>query len=95
MLLFGSRLAAASSMLAVTTTAAGIVKKAPRAGNVCSDLNSDHQNYEEISSSSENERIRLGLKFETEGDLKLVDEGYINLIYHSDIPGGCSSLGCP
>ena len=40
-----------------------------------------------VADSDENhESIRLGLLFQEEGDMRLVDEGYITLTYNDPIP---------
>jgi len=84
MLPFGSKLVAIGSLLSAGDAA--VVKKAPRAGDVCTELNSEQHFYAVTAESDTSESIRLGLKFEQTGDLSLTDQGYVRLTYVSDIP---------
>ena len=42
--------------------------------------------YAVADSDDNHESIRLGLLFQEEGDMRLVDEGYITLTYNDPIP---------
>lgn len=62
------------------------IRNKPRAGNICTVLDDSNHFYAVADSGDHHESIRLGLLFQEEGDMRLVDEGYITLTYNDPIP---------